>query len=158
MISGNIILPTSMNLSSLQWQDRYQCYQQTPEIQKYYTEHNSSIWQMFDDSPDWVHELADLVPPDFINHVVSVIQINPGQTIPLHQDRHYILQKKFGAGDTWRYLIFLEEWQTGHYFEIQGIPVVSWRAGDYIKFHRSQWHLAGNMGTHPFYSAQITVI
>ena len=28
---------------------------QYDKIEKYYTEHNSSIWQMFEESPDWVH-------------------------------------------------------------------------------------------------------
>ena len=158
MITGHIDLPASMDLSSLDWQDRCQCYQQTDDTQQFYTEHNSSIWQMFDESPTWVHDIADLIPQDFKHHVVSVIRIDPGNTIPLHQDKHYLLQQKFGAGETWRYLIFLEDWHRGHYFEIYDKPVVQWRSGDYIKFHRREWHLGGNMGTKPFYSAQITVL
>jgi hypothetical protein len=147
-----------MDLQGLQWQDRCQCYQQTEETQEFYNPQNSSIWQMFDESPAWVHDMARLVPQDYKHHVVSVIRIDPGNTIPLHQDKHYILQQKFGAGDTWRYLIFLEDWRRGHYFEIQDEPVIKWHRGDWIKFHRSAWHLGGNMGTHPFYNAQITVI
>jgi len=158
MIAGRISLPDSMDLSALDWQDRCQCYQQTDQVQRFYTAENSSIWQMFDESPVWVHELAKLVPQDFQNHVVSVIRIDPGQTIPWHQDKHYILQQKFGPGETWRYLIFLEDWRSGHYFQLGDQPVVQWRCGDYIKFHRRQWHLGGNMGTEPFYSAQITVL
>ena len=158
MISGRILLPQSMDLEALRWQDHAQCYQQTNETQAFYNQHNSSIWQMFDESPAWVHELAGLIPQDFRHHVVSVIKIDPGNTIPCHQDRHYILQQKFGAGETWRYLIFLEDWHSGHYFEIYGRPVVSWQRGDYIKFHRREWHLGGNMGIQPFYSAQITVL
>lgn len=113
---------------------------------------------MFDEeSPTWVHALANKLPQDFENHVVSVIRIDPGQTIPFHADKHYWLQEKFGAGDTWRYLVFLEDWKSGHYFEINATPIVKWHAGDYIKFHRNDWHLGGNMGIEPFYSAQITV-
>lgn len=145
------------DLSGLAFQDHFQCYQQVPETELYYTKHNSSIWQMFGESPAWVHDLAEAVPRDFQHHEVSVIKIPPGQTIPLHQDKHYLLQKNHGAGETWRYLIFLEDWKSGHYFEIENQPIVGWRAGDWIKFHRSQWHLGGNMGIHPFYSAQITV-
>lgn len=158
MIKGQIQLPQNMDLTNLQWSDRCQCYQQTSEVERFYTEHNSSIWQMFDESPDWVHELAKLVPQDFDHHVVSVIRIDPGNTVPLHRDKHYILQQKFGPGATWRYLIFLEDWRSGHYFELCGQPIVNWRQGDYIKFNRDDWHLGGNMGTESFYSAQVTVL
>ena len=113
---------------------------------------------MFDEeSPQWVHNLANCVPQDFQHHVVSVINIPPGQTVPYHKDKHYMLQKEYGIGDTWRYLIFLEDWKAGHYFEVENKPLVQWKAGDWVKFHQSEWHLGGNMGIDPFYSAQVTV-
>lgn len=157
MILGRIDLPSTMDLTGLIWQDFCQCYQPNGGFQQFYNEHNSSIWQMFDESPDWVHDLANRIPQDWNRHVVSAIRIDPGQTIPWHQDKHYLLQQKFGTAETSRYLIFLEDWQRGHYFEIYDKPVVCWQAGDYVKFHRKDWHLAGNMGLTPFYSAQITV-
>jgi len=144
-------------LSSLIFHDHFQCYRQTPASLLYYVSENSSIWQMFDDSPDWIKDLALKVPQDFTHHEISVIKILPGNTIPLHQDKHYLLQKKHGVGETWRYLIFLEDWKSGHYFEISDQPLVDWKAGDWVKFHRSHWHLVGNMGEQPFYSAQVTV-
>jgi hypothetical protein len=158
MIQGHIDLPDlTAELNALQFSDYFQCYQQTPEVEKYYNQYNSSIWQMLEDCPDWVNDLSKQVPQDFEHYVVSVINILPGNTIPYHADKHYLLQKEHGAGDTYRYLIFLEDWQSGHYFEIYNQPLVSWRRGDWIKFHRNEWHLAGNMGTTPFFSAQVTV-
>lgn len=158
MISGKLTLPSDMDISLLDFVDYFQCYQQTPEVEQYYTKENSSIWQMFhDESPQWVHKLATLVPQDFVNSVVSVINIPPGQTIPYHKDKHYLLQQQYGQGDTWRYLIMLEDWKMGHYFEINGQPYTKWHAGDWIKFPQAEWHLAGNMGIEPFYSAQVTV-
>lgn len=159
MISGHITLDISAdNLKSLDFKDNFQCYQQIPEVEKYYTKENSSIWQMFDEeSPQWLHDLTEKVPQDFSHSIVSVINIPPGQTIPYHVDKHYLLQKQYGQGDTWRYLIMLEDWKSGHYFEIENIPYIQWRAGDWIKIHREDWHIAGNMGLEPFYSAQITV-
>lgn len=157
MIKGHIALPGTMDLAGVNWQDYFQCYRQLPELEKYYNQHNSCIWQMLDNNPEWVHQLATLVPQDFMHHEVSIIKIVPGMTVPYHADKHYILQKNHGPGDTWRYLIFLEDWKMGHYFEVHSKPVVQWKAGDWIKFHRSDWHLAGNMGMEPFYTAQITV-
>ena len=159
MKQGNIHLEINReHLDNLNFTDYFDCYKQTPETEKYYTPENSSIWQMFDEeSPEWVHNLAKLVPRDFKHHVVSVIKIPPGQTIPYHQDKHYWLQEKYGKGETWRYLIFLEDWKMGHYFEIHGKPFVQWKAGDWIKFHQKEWHLAANVGIEPFYSVQVTV-
>jgi len=158
LICGHIdINVTKQDLESLNFEDYLPCYRQTAEIEKYYNDQNSSIWQILDESPQWVHDLAKQVPQDFEHHVVSVLRNDPGQTIPLHRDRHTVLQEKYGPGDTWRYLIFLEDWKNGHYFEIQNQPVVQWQAGDWIKFHRSEWHMGSNSGWEPFYSAQITV-
>ena len=148
---------TSEDLQTLKFEDYFQCYQQTPATQKYYTEHNSSIWQMFDESPEFIHDLATQLPQDFIHHVVSVILIPPGQTVPYHYDLHYKIRQKHGDGNTFRYLIFLEDWKRGHYFEIFDQPYTNWKAGDWIKINNQEWHLAGNMGEEPFYSAQVTV-
>ena len=155
---GHIDLTISAHdLDSLKFTEYFQTYQQLPEVEKYYTVHNSSIWQLLDECPPWIHDLSQQIPKDFDHYVVSAIKIPPGQTIPCHADKHYILQQTHGAGDTWRYLIFLEDWKNGHYFEINNQPIVNWKAGNWVKFHRSCWHLGGNMGIHPFYSAQVTV-
>jgi hypothetical protein len=157
--NGNIDLGiTTQDLTQLKYEEYFQCYRQTPATEKYYTEHNSSIWQMFDEqSPKWIHDLSGKLPQDFTHHVVSSIMIPPGQTVPYHYDLHYMIKQKYGAGNTFRYLIFLEDWKRGHYFELEDEPMTKWRAGDWIKISSQVWHLAGNMGEEPFYSAQVTV-
>jgi len=158
MNSGHIdISITLQDLQTLKFEDYFQCYQQTPDAKKYYTKHNSSIWQMFDEAPEFIHNLAQQLPQDFTNHVVSAVMIPPGQTVPYHYDLHYKLRQQYGEGDTYRYLVFLEDWKRGHYFEIFDQPCTQWRAGDWIKISSHDWHLAGNMGEEPFYSAQVTV-
>ena len=149
---------TNEQMSLLNFNDYFQCYQQYDKIEQYYTKHNSSIWQMFETSPQWVHDLAKKIPHDFDHHVVSVINICPGQTIPHHVDKHFKLKEEFGEGESHRYLIFLEDWKRGHYFEVHDQPFVKWRRGDWVKFGIDDWHLAGNMGDEPFYSAQVTVL
>lgn len=158
MIDGHIELPNTVDLESLDWKNYIQCYQQTHETQKYYNNNNSIIWQMFDESPQWAYDIAKLIPQNFTNYVVSITRLDPGQTVPWHQDKHFMLQQKFGSGVTLRYLIFLEDWKTGHYFEMHDEPYVKWNAGDYVTIKREDWHLGGNMGLQPFYSAQVTVL
>ena len=80
---GHIDLTTTANdLESLKFDEYFQTYQQLPEVEKYYTAHNSSIWQLLDDCPQWVHDLSQQLPKDFDHSVVSEIKIPPGQTIP----------------------------------------------------------------------------
>lgn len=156
--TGHIDLAiTKEDILNLDFKDYLPCYRQTAELEKYYHEGNSSIWQILDEAPQWVHDLAQQVPQDFKHRVVSVIKDDPGQFVPNHVDLHTVLRQTHGEGDTWRYLIFLEDWKNGHYFEVDNQPVVQWQAGDWIKFHRSVWHLGANAGWEPFYSAQITV-
>ena len=47
---------THDQMSQLNFDDYFQCYQQTPAIEKYYTKYNSSIWQMFETAPQWVNQ------------------------------------------------------------------------------------------------------
>ena len=150
---------TEKMLTNLTFNDYFQCYRQYDKLHHYYTPGNSSIWQMFeDDCPEWVHNLADTIPQDFDHFVVSVIKIDPGQTIPHHIDKHFKLKEKYGDGDSYRYLFFLENWKRGHYYEIHDQPFTKWHKGEWVKFGNDDWHIAGNMGDEPFYSAQVTVI
>ena len=153
----NIDIPHAQ-LENIRFEDYFQCYQQYEALEKYYTEHNSSIWQMFEESPDWVHNLANKIPQDFDHHEVSVIKIDTGQTIPHHVDKHFKLKQEHGDGESHRYLIFLEDWKRGHYYEVHDQPFVKWKKGDWVKFGIDDWHIAGNMGDEPFYSAQVTVL
>ena len=145
-------------LDNIRFEDYFQCYQQYEALEEYYNEHNSSIWQMFEESPQWVHDFANKIPQGFEHHVVSVIKILPGNTIPHHVDKHFKLKQEHGEGEGYRYLIFLEDWKRGHYYEIHDQPFTKWRKGDWVKFGSDDWHIAGNMGDEPFYSAQVTVL
>ena len=160
MNNGHIDLSiTHADLEALEFTDYFQCYQQTLETQLYYNPLNSSIWQMFEESPKWVHDLATKVPQVFDHHVVSVIKLLPGHTIPLHRDHHYKLRQLHNAeGLSYRYLVFLEDWKSGHYFELVNKPITGWKAGDWVRFSNEDWHIAGNMGVEPFYTAQVTVV
>jgi len=160
MISyGHIDLEVAQeDLDLLPFSDYFSCYRQYDFLEKYYTEHNSSVWQLFEDSPEWVHILGNKIPSDHQHHVVSAVKIDPGQTVPHHLDKHFKVKEEFGEGETARYLIFLQDWKRGHYFEIQNQPYVKWKQGDWIKFGPDDWHLAGNMGDEPFYTAQVTVL
>ncbi len=85
----------------------------------------------------------------------------PGTVLPAHSDTyarfrdiHHIID----PNTIWRAVIFLEPWQSGHYFEIDGQPVVNWQAGDTVVWNNDVPHLAANMGYTDRYTLQITGI
>ena len=53
-------------------------------------------------------------------------------------------------------MIFLENWKSGHYFEIDGVPITNWTKGEYIFWEGDTPHMAANMGIEPRYTMQIT--
>lgn len=90
----------------------------------------------------------------------SYYRMSPGTILPTHQD----LYKKYielfdleGLEHTiYRAVIFLEDWQSGHYLEAMDQPVVKWRAGDVVEWVYDTPHMAANMGFVPRYTLQVT--
>jgi kynureninase len=52
--------------------------------------------------------------------------------------------------------VFLEDWKSGHYFEIDNVAHLNWRKGDYVLWNNDVPHFAGNFGIEPRYTMQIT--
>lgn len=119
-----------------------------------YTNYNSEYYQTFKVGND-IKDFCDTVFP---RYSVSIIQQRPGQTLPLHDDTFYQFAKlnKIDPNDCIRVNIFLEDWKSGHYFEIDNTPVLQWKAGDAIIINRGVLHLSGNMGMTNKYTMQIT--
>lgn len=93
------------------------------------------------------------------NAGAALYQMNTGDVLPVHQDHYITYRSVFDITDTtsiWRAIVFMEQWNTGHYFEIAGCPIVNWRAGDYVIWNFDVPHMAANMGTVPRYTMQIT--
>lgn len=90
----------------------------------------------------------------------SYYRMNTGTVLPTHSDLYvkYIdLFNLQGQEHTIRRaIVFLEDWQPGHYAEYLEQPFVSWRAGAVIEWHYDVPHMAANMGLTPRYTLQIT--
>ena len=82
----------------------------------------------------------------------------PGQTLPSHVDTFYMISKKFDVApeDCIRVNIFLEDWESGHYFEINNNPILQWKRGDAIIIEKDEPHLSANNGMKPKYTMQVT--
>ncbi len=87
-------------------------------------------------------------------------RMTTGTVMPVHGDlyRRYIeLFNLQGQEHTiQRAIVFLEDWKSGHYFEIMGHPVVNWSAGTVVQWNYDAPHMAANIGLEPRYTLQIT--
>jgi len=90
----------------------------------------------------------------------SYYKMTPGTILPNHSDRYKKYIELFnlqGKEHTIRRAVmFLEDWKSGHYLELDGVPVVNWKAGHFAEWIYDVPHLAANMGTEDRYTLQIT--
>ena len=85
--------------------------------------------------------------------------MRPGDVLPCHSDTYQRFCNIHGITDISsirRYVVFLEEWSSGHYFEIAGQAVTGWSAGDWVSWTGGTVHLAANLGHKDRYTLQLT--
>lgn len=93
------------------------------------------------------------------NQGLRFFRMNTLEMFPLHKDHYLRYQEVFELKDSTqvnRCVVFLEDWKSGHYFEIDGYPIVRWHAGDWVSWQDDVEHFAGNIGTESRYTIQIT--
>jgi len=111
--------------------------------------------------PSWNHK--------FINYFAglgwrdigtSYYRMDTGTILPVHQDTYKRYVELFSLQGQEhairRAIVFLEDWASGHYFELKGIPVVGWKQGFTVIWAYDAPHMAANIGLTPRYTLQIT--
>ena len=89
-------------------------------------------------------------------------QINlfkPGQVVPSHIDHLEYYKNLYNiknSNDVLRIILFLQDWQSGHYFEAENTGIVNWQAGDWVAFDPIRPHSLANIGHTNRYTLQIT--
>jgi hypothetical protein len=90
----------------------------------------------------------------------SYYRMNTGTVLPTHSDlyvRYIDLLNLRGREHTIRRaIVFLEDWQPGHYAEYQDQAYVNWSAGAVVEWQYDVPHMAANLGLTPRYTLQIT--
>lgn len=90
----------------------------------------------------------------------SYYRMTTATILPTHVDTYKKYIEVFdlkGKEHTFkRALVFLEDWASGHYLEVESNPIVKWKKGDYLIWTKSTPHMAANIGTEPRYTLQIT--
>ena len=96
---------------------------------------------------------------DWDNIGLAFYRMDTLYALPVHQDSYVSYRKKFNIVDPsciWRGIVFLEDWKSGHYFEIDNRAYLNWKAGDYVYWNNDVPHFAGNFGVESRYTMQIT--
>ena len=93
----------------------------------------------------------------------SIIKQPPGNTIPWHYDTHVdfysrIKKKKLKIKkkEIIRYMLFLEDWDWGHFFCVGSSPISKWKKGDIITWDPLVHHTGSNGGMKPKATMNIT--
>lgn len=96
----------------------------------------------------------------FLAHpLICVQKLLPGMILPTHIDPYSYFQSMHKVSDInciMRIIVFLEDWQSGHISEVDGVPNTQWRCGDWISWFGQTPHMAANIGSTDRYSLQIT--
>lgn len=129
-------------------------------LQYGYTEHNTKIWKTTNSKDkltfNWESDIIKQLPLD--HAIATVTRQDPGQVLPWHIDRFFLL-KKYHPNDNrpiWRFLLFLEDWKIGHLLQVNNSICYHWKQGEVIVWHPGTEHLAANVGLETKWTCNIT--
>lgn len=109
------------------------------------------------DVPVYVEPFFNLF--EWENVTINFFKMVSGDILPVHRDHYYRYKEMFNITNPsiiHRGIVFLEDWKSGHYIEIENCAIVHWQAGDFVYWCYDTPHMAFNMGIEPRYTVQIT--
>lgn len=111
--------------------------------------------------PAWAYQFINIYTEMGWKDVgLAFYRMTTGTVMPVHQDLYVRYIERFElAGQEHnirRALLLLEDWQPGHYLEVNGNPYVNWHAGDVVEWLFDTPHMAANIGLADRYTLQIT--
>jgi len=117
---------------------------------------NGGLYNMNQPMPDYAQKFFSMF--DWDNVGIAFYRMNTLEALPLHTDSYATYTRMFDLKpeQVWRCIVFLEDWKSGHYFEIAGSAHMNWHAGDYVLWNNDVPHYAGNFGLESRYTMQIT--
>jgi len=120
-----------------------------------YSKANNDLPQAFDSEIPNYEKFPTALGLD--NVAVSWTCIEPGQAIPIHQDAFYKLRQKHSVDieQCVRYLVFLQDWELGHFVEFENFELTKWHKGDVYKFDYQATHCAANASNSRFVTCQV---
>ena len=92
--------------------------------------------------PSWNQQFIDIFEDQGWQDIgTSYYRMSTGTVLPMHSDLYVKYIKLFGLQGREqrirRAVVFLEDWKSGHYFEMLDEPVIKWRAGKAVEIGRA---------------------
>jgi len=108
--------------------------------------------------PDWTEAIAQQLSLKKTGYVFYKMTTN--DIMPVHVDhfRRYCDVFSVYREDVWRAILFLEDWKSGHYFEIDNHAFCNYKKGEFVMWSADVPHAASNIGVEDRYTLQITGI
>jgi hypothetical protein len=106
--------------------------------------------------PDWVLNMENMF--GMHDQTYTLYRMTTLEIMPVHSDHFntYCRLHNTTPDKVQRVILMLEDWKPGHYFELDGIGYVNWKAGDWFKWTGDVPHAASNIGIEPRYTLQVT--
>jgi hypothetical protein len=147
---GYINEPFNDNILQTQW-----------IAQGYANQFTGDMCDMRSPQPSWNQRFIDIFTGQGWKDIgTSYYRMNTGTILPTHGDLYLKYIDLFDLKDREhtirRAIVFLEDWQPGHYAEYMDQAYVNWRAGAVIEWNYDTPHMAANLGLTPRYTLQIT--
>jgi hypothetical protein len=129
--------------------------------QGYANQFTGDMCDMRSPQPSWNQRFIDIFSGQGWKDIgTSYYRMNTGTVLPTHGDlyKKYIevFDLKGREHTIRRAIVFLEDWQPGHYAEYRDTAYVNWKAGSVIEWNYDTPHMAANLGLTPRYTLQIT--
>ena len=123
--------------------------------------HSSFTGEMYNSKnpmPEWTDTIADQIGLKKCGFVLYRMKTN--DIMPTHIDHFekYCEIFQVERKNVIRCAVFLEDWKSGHYFEIGGHAVTNYSSGTYVCWSCNEPHFAANIGILDRYTLQITGI
>lgn len=111
--------------------------------------------------PSWNYRFVDYFAAKGWKDIgTSYYRMDTGTILPVHADLYSryvdLFNIKGRESSIYRAIIFLEDWSSGHYIEVDGTSITDWVAGDAVMWHYDVPHMAANIGLLPRYTLQVT--
>ena len=111
--------------------------------------------------PVWANKFVEMYEAQGWKDIgLAFYRMPTGTVMPVHQDlyRRYVELFNLAGREKSirRALVLLEDWKPGHYFEVEGVPYVGWKAGKTVQWVYDAPHMAANIGLEDRYTLQIT--
>ena len=118
-----------------------------------YNEHNTQYFKFANEDLDHWYEPMKALFPQLKKMGVSLFVQPPGHCIPSHVDTYSSFMRRTGEYPDYtklkRYMVFVSDWDWGHFFHYGNHCINQWRGGDLWDLKGGIYHGSANAGITP---------